>query len=178
MLVRPALLGLVLAGVSTGFGQSAPRAGSVAAPASPPPAVKATAPAGRAAAKATPESAKTKEEPKIEGITIPRANGTFLGLQVANGNFVLTFYDKEKKKTAVDVARAPLRWPGKYQPPPQRTVLNPGAPNTLTSGKLVRPPLSFRVYLALFRDGSDDAVESFVVEYREEAPAAGAAKGY
>jgi hypothetical protein len=36
----------------------------------------------------------------------------------------------------------------------------------------VRPPLNFRVYLALFREGSDDALESFVVEYSDSAPAA------
>jgi hypothetical protein len=169
MIPRPVLLGMVLAAaVSPGFGQSAPRAGGPAAPAA-----KAPAAPGRAGAKAAPDMPKKQEEPKIDGITIPRANGTFLGLQVVNGNFVLTFYDKEKKQAAVDADRATVRWPVKYQPADERTVLNPGTPNTLTSAKLVRPPLNFRVYLALFRDGATDALESFVVEYSEPAPAAG-----
>jgi hypothetical protein len=172
MPARSALLGLMLVAAATGFGQTYPRAGT-SSPAPAQPAAKAPAPQGRAADKAAPGGPKKKEEePKIDGLTIPRANGTFLGLQVVNGNFVHTFYDKEKKKAAVDAARATVRWPVKYQPADERTVLNPGGPNTLTSGKLVRPPLNFRVYLALFREGSDDALESFVVEYSDSAPAA------
>ena len=52
---------------------------------------------------------KRRQEPKepgykSPGITIPRANGTFLGLEVVNGNFKLSFYDKKKKPMAVDVS--------------------------------------------------------------------------
>jgi hypothetical protein len=171
MFVRPVLAVLVLAVVSSGFGQApAPRAGGPAAPAA-----KAPAPQGPAAGKAAPGAGqKPAEVPKIDGLTINRPNGTFLGLQVVNGNFVLTFYDKEKKKARVDVARATLRWPVKYQPADERTVLNPGGPNTLTSAKGVRPPLNFKVYVSLFAEGSDTAVESYVVDYREDAAPAAA----
>lgn len=166
MSVRPVLIALVLVAASRGFGQTAPAAKS-AAPVAPP---KAAAPQGSVAGKAAPGAEKKKEEaPKIEGLTIARANGTFLGLQVVNGNFVLTFYGKDKKKAKVDVVRATLRWPVKYQPTDERTVLNPGGPNTLTSSKVVKPPLNFKVYLGLFVEGSDAAAESYVVDYREDA---------
>lgn len=169
MLVRPAFIVLALAVASDAFGQSAPRSGPGAPPA------KTAAPQVSPAGKAAPASEKKAEEaPKIDGLTIPRPNGTFLGLQVVNGNFILTFYDKEKKKTKVDAARATLRWPVKYQPADERTVLNPGAASTLTSAKGVRPPLNFKVYLSLFVEGSDTAAESYVVDYRDDAPAAGA----
>jgi cytochrome c1 len=171
MLVRPAFTALVLAAAADAFGQAAPRSGPGAPPA------KTAAPQGAAAGKSAPAAEKKPEEvPKIAGLTIPRPNGTFLGLQVVNGNFVLTFYDKEKKKTKVDAARATLRWPVKYQPADERTVLNPGAASTLTSAKGVRPPWNFKVYLSLFVDGSETATESYVVDYRDDAPAAGAAK--
>ena len=166
MSARPVLLALVLVAASNGFGQAAPVA----------PSPKAAAPQGPATGKAAPGAEKKKEEaPKIEGLTIARANGTFLGLQVVNGNFVLTFYGKDKKKTKVDVVRATLRWPVKYQPTDERTVLNPGGPNTLTSAKAVRPPLNFKVYLGLFVEGSDAAAESYVVDFREDAAPAVAA---
>lgn len=163
MSVRPVLLSLVFVVASNGFGQAAPP--------------KAAAPQGPVAGKAAPGAEKKKEEArKIEGLTIARPNGTFLGLQVVNGNFVLTFYGKDKKKAKVDVLRATLRWPVKYQPADERTVLNPAGPNTLTSAKAVRPPLNFKVYLGLFVSGSDAAAESYVVDYREDAaPVAGAA---
>lgn len=161
MFVRPAFLALVLVAAADSLGQpAAPRAGPGATPAK------------------TPAAAEKKQEevPKIDGQTIPRPNGTFLGLQVVNGNFVLTFYDKEKKKTKVDAARATLRWPVRYQPTDERTVLNPGAASTLTSAKGVRPPLNFKVYLSLFVEGSETATESYVVDYRDDAAAAAPAK--
>jgi hypothetical protein len=165
MLVRPAFFALVLAAAADAFGQAAPRSGPGAPPAK------------TAAGKSAPAAENKPEEvPKIAGLTIPRTNGTFLGLQVVNGNFVLTFYDRDKKKAKVDAARATLRWPVKYQPTDERTVLNPGAASTLTSAKGVRPPLNFKVYLSLFVDGSETATESYVVDYRDDAPAAGAAK--
>jgi hypothetical protein len=105
--------------------------------------------------------------PTISGIEIQRPNGAFLGLQIVGSNFVLTFYDSNKKKMAADVMRATLRWPVKYQPNNERTVLNPGGdPSSLTSPMPVRPPHNFKVFMSLFVEGHDDPVESYVVDYR------------
>jgi hypothetical protein len=107
-------------------------------------------------------------EPQIAGITIARTKGGFLGILVENGNFKLSFYDAKKKPTQVDVARATARWPVKYKLGDERTVLNPaGDGMTLTSGTFVRPPLVFKLYLALFAEGSDDAVENYVIDFRQ-----------
>lgn len=124
-----------------------------AAPATPAPAVK-------------PPVSVSPLDP-IKGIEIVRPNGTFLGLEVVNNNFVLTFYDVKKKKMTADVARATMRWPVKYQPTDERTVLNPAADGmSLTSTKPVRPPHAFKVFVALFVEGSETAVENYVVDYR------------
>jgi hypothetical protein len=111
--------------------------------------------------------AKKKEDPPatIDGVAITRPNGGFLGLQILNNNFVLTFYDAKKKKVAPDVARAALRWPVKYQPGPERTVLNPSGGFALASAKDVRPPFTFKVFISLFVEGKDDPVESYTVDY-------------
>lgn len=112
------------------------------------------------------EAAKP-EEKEIAGVTIPRPNGAFLGLEIVSNNFVLSFYDGEKEKIPPDVARATMRWPVKYQPTDERTVLNPGSDGTsLTSAKVVRPPHNFRVFIALFVEGSDSAVETYSVDVR------------
>ena len=109
-----------------------------------------------------------KAPAKIEGIAITRPNGSFLGLQLQDNHFVLTFYDKEKKKMAPDVAMAVARWPVKYQKGDERTALTPGADGTsLTSPLFVRPPHSFRLYLGLFKAGSEDAVENYVVDFHD-----------
>ena len=102
----------------------------------------------------------------IEGAVIPRANG-FLGLKLSDNHFVLSFYDAKQKKVAPDVARATLRWPVKYQPADERTVLNPtGDGFTLASLKTVRAPHSFRLYLSLFAEGAEQAAESYVIEFQ------------
>lgn len=120
--------------------------------------------------------AKTKVDPKkkpaevmgtIKGITIPRANGTYLGLEVVSNNFVLTFYDKKKKPMAMDVTRATARWPNLRGPGDNRTVLN-GSGTKLTGAKPVVPPYTFNVYLTLLQGEGDDAkaVENYVVQFR------------
>jgi hypothetical protein len=102
----------------------------------------------------------------VKGIEIERPNGNFLGLEIVGSNFVLSFYDADRKKIAPDVVRGTLRWPVKYQPASERTVLNPGSDGTsLTSLTPVRPPHQFKVFMSLFVEGSETAVESYVVDF-------------
>ena len=111
--------------------------------------------------------AKKEEEPKIPGITIARANGTFLGLEVVNANFKLSFYDKKKKLVAADVSRATARWPNpRSVTGPNRAVLNPSG-NALVGNKPVLPPFTFTVALALLQGDGEDAkvMESFQVSF-------------
>lgn len=116
---------------------------------------------------AKPAADQKAEEPQISGVEIPRPNGAFLGLEIVNNNFVLTFYNAKKEKVAPDVTRATMRWPVKYQPTDERTVLNPGGDGTsLTSPKVVRPPHNFRVFIALFVEGTDSAVETYSIDVR------------
>lgn len=120
------------------------------------------APVGAAAESMAPAAEKNA----IAGVTIPRPTGEFLGLEVADNHFVLTFYTAKKAKKPVDVARATLRWPVRYQPTDERLVLNPGGDGTvLTSARVIRPPHHFRVAIALFVEGSEDPVEFYNVSY-------------
>jgi hypothetical protein len=132
-----------------------------------------TYPSGKAAPKAGAKGSKKdeKEEPKIEGIEIPRANKTYLGLQIVNGAFKMTFYDKDKKPVPPDVARAALRWDAKYKVGQERLILNPGGdPNSLINTKPVRPPYTFKLFITLLKDGTDGdnpVGESFVIDFHQ-----------
>jgi hypothetical protein len=176
-----ASLGLAQPAPSPAPGGAAPPAPNPApgpvpapAPASPPAGAANTTPkadAAKAAADAKKASAAKKKDappPKIEGLALNRPNGGYLGLQVLSNNFVLTFYNEKKTKVAPDVVRATVRWPVKYQPAPERTVLNPNGGFALTSAYNVKPPINFKVYISLFVEGSDQAVESYVVDYHGE----------
>ncbi len=122
--------------------------------------------AGAPVVVAAESTALAAEKNTIAGLTIPRPTGEFLGLEVADNHFVLTFYDAKKVKKPVDVVRATLRWPVRYQPNDERLVLNPGGDGTsLTSARVIRPPHNFRVAIGLFVEGSDDPVEFYNVNY-------------
>ena len=125
-------------------------------PATPPPA---TAPGGKAAEK------PAAPAPKIEGVAVQRANGTWVGLAVEGGNLKLRFYDKDKKPAQPDAARAAARWSPIGKTGAQRVVLNP-AGDLLTAPQFVSPPLIFRVFITLL-SSDDKVIESFSVDLRE-----------
>jgi hypothetical protein len=123
------------------------------------------------AKKETPKKVETKKDDgekkaddemgKIEGIEIPHGKG-FMGLQLVNSTFKLSFYDAKKKPTAPDVTRAALRWDVKYQPAPERAVLNPDGGTALTSAKVVKPPYTFKLNITLIKGEGDDAATEFL----------------
>jgi hypothetical protein len=146
MNVRRTLLGAILVAASwAGFAASV----AAAATPAPPPSVPAAPPEGH-----------------IDGVALSRPGGGFLGLRLVDGRFVIGFYDADKHPVPVDVAAAALRWPVHYQPADERAYLTPGGDGTvLTSDKVVRPPHRFRVFVSLFRTGSDEAVETYSVDF-------------
>ena len=133
-----------------------PKATSVAAKPTDPKAAP-TAPVDPKAAKK--EVKKEAPLPKIPGTVISRPNGTFLGLQLVSGNFVLSFYDKKHKPMAVDVTRATARWPNNKTSLPKdyRTVLN-GSGTALVGSRPVLPPFNFSVSINLLKGEGDKAV--------------------
>ncbi len=128
---------------------------------------------GAADAKAaTKAPAKPEEKPgKIDGMEIPRGAKGFLGIEVKDGMFKLSFYDAKKKPVAADMDRAALRWDAKYKVGEERLVLTPGPDGkALTAGKNIRPPYNFKLFITLIReakDGQDAVNESHVIDFRQ-----------
>lgn len=114
----------------------------------------------------------TKKEDEIgviEGMTIARPNGHFLGLKLEGGKYKLTFYDKKKKPEKVDVTRATARWPNMHGPGDNRTVLNPAGDGTYLMGaQFVRGPYAFKLFITLLRGEGNEAVgvETYTVDFR------------
>lgn len=136
------------------------------AAAQPAPQAKA-APAGKdAAGKAG--AKKDEPPPKIEGMEIARGARGFLGLQIAEGRFKLSFYDAKKKPVAPDVAQAALRWEPKGTIGTERTLLTAaGDGKSLTSAKVIRPPYMFRLFISLLKDDAATEGENLVVDFRQ-----------
>ena len=109
------------------------------------------------------DSTTQEEEGTIAGITIPRASGGFLGLEIVGGNFKLSFYNPKKKPVPVDVTRATARWDNKQKLGSDFTVLNAASDNmSLVGAKFVRPPYKFIVFLTLLNEAGE-GVESYPV---------------
>ena len=133
-----------------------------------------TAPAGLATpgAKAGKDAKKEEPPPKIEGVEVSRGDKGFLGVQILNGTFKITFYDAEKKETPPDVARAALRWDPKYKLGYERIILTPGEPSSLSSPRTIRPPYNFKLFIVLLKDATDDGAdnstgETYVIDFRQ-----------
>lgn len=147
--------------------KSAVPAKAAPAPAKPSATPSTTAPV---APKKDQKKKKTEAPTKIEGMEISRPGGGFLGVAIEDNRFRVYFYDKDKKPMAPDVAKIAVRWPVKYQPNDERTLLTPLSDGkSLGSEKTVRPPFSFKLYLTLLKDGGageDLPGETIVVDYR------------
>lgn len=117
---------------------------------------------------AKPRPTPTPEpEGTISGTAIARPNGGWLGLELQDHTFRLTFYDANKKPVPADVASAVLRWPVRYQPNDERTLLTPtGDPSVLASSYWVRGPLAFKLHITLLAEVKGDAPpESYVIDF-------------
>ncbi len=129
-----------------------------------------------------PKKEKPEPPPKIDGITVPRANGHFLGLTVDGVQFNLRFYNEKKKPEKPDAATAAARWNPVNVKAELRAILTPSPDGMmLVSPGWVKPPLTFQVYFTLFTaDGT--VIETFHLDMNElmeaPAPAAAPVKGY
>ena len=134
--------------------------------------VESKSPAAKADAKAVakkPEEKKKEPEPTIPGLTVARTSAGFLGVELVQGNFKVSFYDANKKPVAADVAMGVARWTVKYNKSgDDRALLSlSGDGLSLMGDKIVRAPYTFKLYLSLFKDQGNDAqaVESYIIDF-------------
>jgi hypothetical protein len=131
---------------------------------------QAIAPAAGVAGKAAPDKSEEEPPPKIEGQEVARGEQGYMGVEIKDGRFVIHFYDAEKKPMTPDVARIALRWNPSYKIGIERVVLNPGADNTMTSERFIRPPYNFKLFIVLIKDSTeevDPVGETHVIDFRQ-----------
>jgi hypothetical protein len=118
---------------------------------------------GLAAPAPTPDT--EEKEGTIAGMPIQRPQGGWLGLELKDSSFVLTFYNAKKKPIPADKNSAVLRWPVHYQPNDERTELTPTSdPAVFASSYSVKPPHTFILHITLLSD-SKDKPESYTVDF-------------
>jgi hypothetical protein len=128
-------------------------------------------------AAAAPTPTPTQEsEGRISGTPIQRAQGGWLGIEIKDQFFRMTFYNDKKNPVHADVPSAVLWWPVQYQSNNERVQLvASGDPAVLTAPKLIRPPYAFKLHITLLSDPNASAshpygaaapeAESYVVDF-------------
>jgi hypothetical protein len=113
------------------------------------------------------EKDKDDEMGTIAGLPIARTQGDgWLGLELVDNTFKLTFYNAKKKPIPADASAAAMRWTVHYQTNDERTELVPsGDPAVMTSPYFVRPPHSFPLHIVLLFAGKPDASEAYNFTY-------------
>ena len=118
-------------------------------------------------AQSRPPTQTNEDESEIVGISVARADGTFLGFAVEDLALVMRFYDKDKKAIPADVARATVWWDPVNKAGKVRTVMNP-APDGLSLQSLpkLRPPYVYQVVVTVI-DAQDKAGETYFVDLKD-----------
>lgn len=118
---------------------------------------------GKDLAKASDEKSK-----EIPGIVIERkADKGYLGLELADYKYKLTFYDKDKKPQPADFSRALFRWSKVNGRGTERYMLTVGGENSvLTSPRDVKPPFNFRLFIVLLGDDEETEAETYALMFR------------
>jgi hypothetical protein len=108
-----------------------------------------------------------EKEGTVSGLPIQRGQG-WIGIELDDNTFKMTFYNAKKKPTPADASSAVLWWPVHYQPNPERTELVPtGDSAVLASSYTVKPPHTFPLHITLLFAGKPDATESYVVNFSQ-----------
>ena len=103
-------------------------------------------------------------EPTIEGITIARPDGRWLGVTVGL-SLTIKFYDREKNQVPADLTRALALWKTPGVKGEKRTILNSFGVDLLTSPPVFQPPYVYPVRLAFYSQ-DNTVVESYTVMLR------------
>jgi len=113
----------------------------------------------------SPTPTPEEKEGTISGTPIQRGEN-WIGIELKDSNFVLTFYNAKKKPVAADASSAVLWWPVHYQPNPERTELVPtDSPSVFASSYTVKTPHAFLLHITLLFAGKADATESYVINF-------------
>jgi hypothetical protein len=116
------------------------------------------------------EDDKDKDKDKegvVAGFAIKRDDSGWLGLEIKDNLFRMTFYNAKKKHVPANRPSAVVWWSVHYQPNPERTELTPtDDPAILASGYLVKDPHVFKLHITLLKPGTTD-VETYVVDFSE-----------
>lgn len=102
------------------------------------------------------------------GVMIERENGGLLQLVMETNHIIFHFFDDHMNPLPADVDRITVRIHSREESQRFTVAIPYEGVDGLRAPLVIRPPHLFRGYLALMRNGGDEPVETYVVEYPGE----------
>lgn len=107
-------------------------------------------------------------EAKPGGVLIEREDGGVLQLVIESNRVIFHFYDDAMNPLPADVDRITVRIRSSQKSQRFTVAIPYDGIAGLRAPLVMRPPHIFKGYLALMRNGGDEPIETYVVEYPEE----------
>lgn len=117
----------------------------------------------RARAPGAKQGPTEEEEGVIEGVSIQRPDGRWLGLSMVGTSFKLSFYDDKKKPVAADRPNGSIRWIPAGRSPERGVLIRSRDGLSLVGNRPVKKPWVFKVFLTLL-DDTGQAAETYSVD--------------
>lgn len=120
---------------------------------------------GFAADESVETTAKNPAVAALEGVILTRPEGNLIQVLVEENRIVLRFFNDLGEPEPVDVDSGTIRiMPGGRNP--ESLPIVPSSDRMLmTHGKKINPPFNFNINIHLFRKGSDESVERYLIHY-------------
>jgi hypothetical protein len=101
----------------------------------------------------------------LPGVIITRPEGNLIQVLVEENRIVLRFFNDLGEPEAADVDSGTLRiMPGGRNPETRPIVLSSDR-MLMSHGQKINPPFNFNINIHLFREGSKESVERYLIHY-------------
>lgn len=108
---------------------------------------------------------KSPDIASLEGKILTRPEGNLIQVLVEEGRVVLRFYNDLGEPEAADVDSGTVRIMPGGRNPETRPIIPSSDRMMMTHGQKINPPFNFNLNIHLFREGSDESVERYLIHY-------------
>lgn len=104
-------------------------------------------------------------EPKLDGVVVKRADGTYMTVTMDGPAMALRFFNAKKAPIAPNKTNGVVRFQFPSRTQEQRVLTVSADGKSLTHGRPLRPPFIFKAFITLTVGEGDSSPESYTVNY-------------
>jgi hypothetical protein len=101
----------------------------------------------------------------LEGVVVTRPEGNLIQVKVEENRIVLRFFNDLGEPEPIDVDSGTLRIMPGGRSPENRPLVVSSDRMMMTHARKINPPFNFNINIHLFRKGSEESVERYLIHY-------------